>query len=69
MDNHHYAGHGHISLLVSILMGVFAWVGALDFSEVLKIAAGLVSVVAGIMAIRYYYYATKKIKNNVGENK
>lgn len=61
MDNHnHITGHGHASLLISLISGVIAWVNLHTVPELLKTGSAFVSIFAGIMAIRYYYYATKK---------
>jgi 5-bromo-4-chloroindolyl phosphate hydrolysis protein len=56
---HNYAGQGHVSLGVSIIMGILA---RIDVGEFLKNGSVVISIIAGIMAIRYYYYATKKQK-------
>lgn len=61
-DNNHNLEHGHASLAVSILTGIMAWIGAHTISEIAKTGAAVISIAAGIMAIRYYYYATKKTK-------
>lgn len=62
MDNNHNVENGHISALVSILSATFAWIASHDISEMIKGIAGMVAIVSGIMAIRYYYYATIKAK-------
>lgn len=62
MENNQNAEHGHISLAVSLITGVFAWIGSHNLSEVFKAASALVSIGAAVMAIRYYYYATIKAK-------
>ena len=62
MEQNNDLQYGHISLLVSLLTGFFAWLGSLNAGEVLKGLSLIVSIGAGIMAIRYYYYATKKAK-------
>lgn len=61
MDNHQVE-YGHISLAVSILSGIIAWINMLEAAELIKNGAGIISMAAGVMAIRYYYYATKKNK-------
>ena len=60
MDNNDYSGHGNVSLAVSLIAGMFAWIGSYSLPEVIKSLSMIVSIIAGIMAIRYYYYATKK---------
>ena len=58
--DHNYGEHGHISLAIALISGMFAWIGSYTLPDVVKGLSMLVSIVAGIMAIRYYYYATKK---------
>lgn len=62
MDNNNELQNGHISMLVSIITATLAWIGSHDISELIKGAAGIVAIVSGVMAIRYYYYATIKAK-------
>ena len=64
MDNNNYAEHGHVSLIVTLLSGVFAWLSSHEFGEVIRTTAGLIAIISGVMAVRYYYYATKKQKQN-----
>lgn len=62
MDNNNYVGHGHASLAVAIIMGILARIDMQSVSDTLKDISVVVSIAAGIMAFRYYYYATKKHK-------
>lgn len=63
MDNNsNDVGHGHTSLVIAFITGTFAWIDGHTFSEAVKSIAAFVSMGAGCMAIRYYYYATKKQK-------
>lgn len=62
MDNNDYVGNGNAAMAVSLIFGFIAWVGTFNIGDVLKVTSMAVSIVAGIMAIRYYYYATKKQK-------
>jgi len=64
MDNNSNVGYGHLSLMISVLSGIISWFGTIDVGEAIKGAAGIVSIGAGIMAMRYYYYATIKAKKN-----
>lgn len=61
-DNNVNIGNGHISLLVSLLNTSLLYISWPALGEFVKIAAGIVSIFAGVMAIRYYYYATIKQK-------
>jgi len=62
MQDNHTLEHGHISLIISIITGVFAWISSHNISETIKILSMILSGCAAIMAMRYYYFATKKIK-------
>lgn len=59
MDNNNNVGHGHISFAVSLITGLFAWINNQSMSEALRFISLVVSIGAGVMAMRYYYYATK----------
>lgn len=61
MDNNNL-DNGHAALAVSLITGFIAWIGSFDFGDIVKTVSMLVSIGAGIMAIRYYYHATKKHK-------
>lgn len=64
MDNQDYAGQGHVYLAVTFILGFFGWIGDnFSMGEIFKGISMTVSIVAGIMAIRYYFFATKSIKN------
>lgn len=63
MDQHnHYGESGHVSLAICVITGLFAWIGSHSLNEIIKGLSMVVSIGAGLMAIRYYYYATKKHK-------
>lgn len=55
----HNATGGHISLGVSLISGILA---RIDISTGLKDFSVIVSIIAGIMAIRYYYISSKNKK-------
>lgn len=52
----------HNTVLVSMASALTSIITA-DYQAVISLTAGLVAIVSGCMAIRHYYYATKKIKN------
>ena len=66
---HHDNGeNGNISFLISIFLGILSYIiGNIDM--VLKISVAVASVAAGIMAVRYHYYATKEKKEEIKRNK
>lgn len=55
----HNLENGHISLGVCLIGQIFS---RINMGEALKELSIVISIIAGIMAIRYYYYATKKTK-------
>lgn len=59
MDHNTYAGNANTSFFISAVSAVLSFANA---GEAVKSLAGLVSIVTGVMAIRYYYHATKKLK-------
>ena len=55
---------GAIYLTTSFAMGFFGWIGWTSMQEWLKFVSLLISMGAGVMAIRYYWFATKKTRND-----
>lgn len=62
MHDNHSLEYGHISLAVAIFGTVFGWISSHNISENVKMISFIISGCAGLMAMRYYYYATKKVK-------
>lgn len=63
MENTQLQGQPIIALLmagISITSGTFASIIG-NVELIVRIAAGIVAMVSGAMAIRYYYFATKKV--------
>lgn len=58
MEHQTYAGNANTSFFISVFTALVSFANA---AEGVKSLAGLVSIATGIMAIRYYYHATKKI--------
>lgn len=55
--------HGDISATVSILSAV---VTVSSIQPFVSLCAGLVAIVSGVFAIRYYYWKTKHMNNGKG---
>lgn len=63
-------------MTVSFITAVLAWVNLQTnlltaigaFKEALGYVAAIVSISAGCMAIRYYWFATRKIKKETNQN-
>jgi|LakMenE18May11ns_1017448.scaffolds.fasta_scaffold9628354_1 hypothetical protein len=64
MENNNTVQQGHFSLLISLVSGSVAWIDAQSVDAGFKILSSIVSIGAGIMAIRHYYYNTKRIQND-----
>lgn len=62
MEGHTHHNLGLISYSVSLLSGFFAVIGVQSVQPYFTLGASLIAIVSGIFAIRYYWYATKKIK-------
>lgn len=69
MDHNHNAGYGGTSLLVSLAGTVFAFISLNGIDEILRGIAAVVSIAAGFMAIRYYYYVIKEKKESIKNKK
>lgn len=65
MQDNNTLEHGHISLAISIITGAFAWISSHNISETVKIVSMILSCGAGLMAMRYYYFATKRVKKKL----
>jgi hypothetical protein len=53
--------HGDVSATISILGAV---VTISNIQPIVSLLAGLVAIVSGIFAIRYYYWKTKHLNND-----
>ena len=61
MDNNfNVEGGGPVCALISLIAIPFAWMGIKETQVALAMIASLIAICSGLMAIRYYYYATKK---------
>jgi hypothetical protein len=57
----HHSSQADIGTGISVLSAI---VSISTIQPVVTLIAGLIAIVSGIMAIRYYYNATKKVKND-----
>ena len=57
----HHSNQADTGALISIIGAI---VSITTIQPIVTLFAGLVAIVSGVMAIRYYYNATKKIKND-----
>jgi hypothetical protein len=56
-----HSSQADIGTGISVLSAI---VSISTIQPVVTLIAGLIAIVSGIMAIRYYYNATKKVKND-----
>ena len=63
MEHSSYDYHtvGKFYTFISILS---AFISVSEVLEWMKIIGSVIAIISGIMAIRYYHFATKKIKKN-----
>ena len=56
-----HSNQADIGTGISVLSAI---VSISTIQPIVTLIAGLIAIVSGIMAIRYYYNATKKVKND-----
>jgi hypothetical protein len=56
-----HSNQADIGTGISVLSAI---VSISTIQPIVTLVAGLIAIVSGIMAIRYYYNATKKVKND-----
>jgi hypothetical protein len=56
-----HSSQADIGTGISVLSAI---VSISTLQPIVTLIAGLIAIVSGIMAIRYYYNATKKVKND-----
>jgi hypothetical protein len=56
-----HSSQADIGTGISVLSAI---VSISTIQPIVTLVAGLIAIVSGIMAIRYYYNATKKVKND-----
>jgi hypothetical protein len=69
MENTQFLGHpvtGLLSTCVCIISGVIASI-ITNIELWVRIGAGGIAMISGLMAIRYYYYATKEKQQSLNK--
>jgi len=61
-------GHGHpvlaaLSSIVSLLSASFSVLTITEVQPLITLIGSVIAIASGVFAIRYYYYATKKVKS------
>jgi hypothetical protein len=56
-----HSSQADIGTGISVLSAI---VSISTIQPIVTLVAGLIAIISGIMAIRYYYNATKKVKND-----
>ncbi len=56
-----HSNQADIGTGISVLSAI---VSISTIQPIVTLVAGLIAIVSGIMAIRYYYYTTKKVKKD-----
>jgi cytosine/uracil/thiamine/allantoin permease len=62
-SNFNVEGGGPVCAVISIIAIPFAWMGVKETQVALAMIASLIAICSGIMAIRYYWYATKRTRD------
>lgn len=62
MEGNHSHHDGAINAGISVLCTIFAWISVKDAQTIAAFISSCIAIVSGVMAIRYYYHATKKLK-------
>lgn len=65
MDSTLQVENGHTNALLAIVFAVISWLTPQSVDLLVKVASGLAAVATAIMAVRYYYWATKDAKKKV----
>jgi len=69
MDNNIKVENGNLSACCAILLGLTTWLTPQNVEYGLKILVAIGSIITAIMAVRYYYYATKEKKKILEDSK
>lgn len=56
---------GHLTFFGSVILGAISWLTPENIDLGLKIVTGIGALVSGILAARYYWYATKEKKEKL----
>lgn len=65
MDNNLTPGSGTTATFLSIFSGIFCVITLKDVQAIVTITAGMVGIVSGLYAARYWRIATKEKKQNL----
>lgn len=60
---HHNHFHGKIGLVIWLASSIIGWISSIRLEVMLRDVSLGVSIIAGIVTIRYYWYATKEKKS------
>lgn len=62
MEQHSHPYLAAVSSVISLTSASICLITASDVQPYFTLAGSIIAIASGIFAIRYYYYATKKIK-------
>lgn len=62
MDNQHNPIVGVVTSCISLMSALFAVITIEQVQAYLTLSASSIAILSGTFAIRYYWYATRKIK-------
>jgi uncharacterized membrane protein HdeD (DUF308 family) len=62
MDQHNNP-FAALATIISLIFGAFTMITVKDVQAWISITAGIIAIVSGVFAIRYYHFSTKKLKD------
>lgn len=62
MEHHSHPFLAALSSVISIISASLCLITASDVQPYFTLAGSIIAIASGMFAIRYYYFATKKIK-------
>ncbi len=63
--HHHSPEMAVVSMIISLSSGFIAFVSMGTIQTIVPLVASGIAIMSGVMAIRYYWYATKEKKQNM----
>jgi len=61
MSHEHLASSGKTSLIITAISIMLSYITLDDAGKVVSLMAGIIAIISGLLAARYYYKAGKKL--------
>ena len=59
---HNHSPMGIFGAITTVYSALITWVSLIEAQTLMAVVASSVAVIVGFFTIRYYYYATKKVR-------